>query len=105
MVGGTKPYSMMFFAQPLSHLVVTRYTVHIDSYDATISILLYFNQVVINTREFTYALGRESEVFCTWRSSSARVVRVHRTMYGVCDGERCIVIAHMAWVCLSPQVC
>ena len=59
----------------------------------------------LKTRDSTLGLGGESESFCTWRSRCVLVVRVHSMMYGVDDGDRCIVIAHTTCVwCISPHV-
>ena len=42
--------------------------------------------------------GFESQLFRTERSRCAGLVCVHLMVYGVDDGKRCIVIAHMVWV-------
>ena len=52
----------------------------------------------LKTRELTLALGGESESFCTWRNRCVQVVRVRSMVYGVDDGEICIVITHMPCV-------
>ena len=83
LVGVDRPYSIKFCIQPLSHLMVTCY-------------MARGGITKLKTREFTSALGVESELFCTWRSGCVSVVRVHSMVYGVDDGVRCVLITHMA---------